>query len=88
MSDNEFYRLSSMKKVWGRSKGLALHFISNVALPMIFGIIFLSGGISGAKLIRPLIAENPFPPKSSKDVQVKEESQEILLGDVHFIIAA
>jgi len=60
MSDNEFYRLSSMKKMWGRSKGLALHFISNVAMPMIIGIVFLASDISGTKLVRPLITEKPF----------------------------
>ncbi len=88
MSANEFYRLSSMKKMWGRSKGLALHFLSNVAMPMIFGIVFLSGGISGAKLVRPLIAEKPFEPKPAIEVQVNEAIPDTLLGDHHFMIAA
>ena len=47
MADKEFFRLSAMKKVWGRSRGLAMHFISNVGVPLVCGIMFLSSGIAG-----------------------------------------
>jgi hypothetical protein len=88
MSDTEFYRLASMKKMWGRSKGLALHFVSNVVLPLVFGIVFLSGGISGVKLVRPLIAEKPFAPKPVVEEQVEAENQDPLLDDFYTILAA
>ena len=88
MSDNEFYRLTSMKKVWGRSRGLALHFVSNVVLPLICGVVFLSGGISGVKLIQPLIAEKPFDRNSVIEKKVEDETVEQYLADMHTILAA
>jgi len=45
MADNEYFRLTAMKKVWGRSRGLLIHFISNVIVPMLFAIYFLCRGI-------------------------------------------
>jgi|GEM_PF-1163734 len=47
MAEREFPRLTAMKKIWGRSRGLAMHFLSNVALPLVFGIIFLGRGVAG-----------------------------------------
>lgn len=47
MGSREFPRLTSMKKVWGRSRGIALHFLANVALPLVLGIVFMSRGIVG-----------------------------------------
>ena len=88
MSDKEFYRLTSMKKLWGRSRGLALHFVSNVVFPIVFGIVFLSGGISGLKLVQPLIAEKPFEQKQAVQQQVEEESSDSYLDDYHSILAA
>ena len=46
MADNEYFRLTLMKKVWGRSRGLLIHFLSNVVMPMLFAIYFFSRGIS------------------------------------------
>lgn len=45
MADKEFFRLTAMKKIWGRSQGLAIHFVSNVILPMLFAIYFLTRGV-------------------------------------------
>jgi len=45
MDDEEHYYLSVMKKVWGRSQGLTLHFIANVCVPMIFALVSFSQGI-------------------------------------------
>jgi len=47
VASREFPRLTAMKKAWGRSCGVLLHFISNVALPLVFGIVFMSRGIAG-----------------------------------------
>lgn len=45
MDDEEHYYLVVMKKVWGRSQGLTLHFIANVCIPMIFALVSFSRGI-------------------------------------------
>ncbi len=47
MADREFIRLTQMKQVWGRKRGLLFHFVSNVALPLVCGVVFLSSGITG-----------------------------------------
>jgi len=46
-ADREYPRLTAMKKMWGRSRGLIMHFVSNVALPLVFGIVFLTRGVVG-----------------------------------------
>ncbi len=48
MAENEFPRLTAMKKIWGRSHGLLIHFLSNVILPMLFALYFLCRGIVGS----------------------------------------
>ncbi len=45
LDDEEHYYLAVMKKVWGRSQGLTLHFIANVCVPMIFALVSFSQGI-------------------------------------------
>lgn len=47
LASREFPRLTAMKKAWGRSRGMLLHFLSNVALPLVLGIVFMSRGIVG-----------------------------------------
>jgi hypothetical protein len=44
MDDDEHYYLAVVKKVWGRSQGLTLHFIANVCIPMVFALIAFSQG--------------------------------------------
>ncbi len=53
MRDKEFFRLTAMKKIWGRTRGLTLHFVSNVALPLICGIVFLTRGFAGLPAVEP-----------------------------------
>ncbi len=45
LSDEESYLLTMMKRVWGRSQGLLLHFVANVLIPMLFALISFSRGI-------------------------------------------
>ena len=45
LDENEYFRLTAMKKIWGRSRGLMLHFLSNVVVPMLFAIVFFCRGI-------------------------------------------
>lgn len=46
MAEREFFRLTVMKRLWGRTRGLVLHFVTNVALPLVLGIVFLTQGVS------------------------------------------
>jgi hypothetical protein len=46
MSDHEFFRLTAMKKVWGRSQGLMIHFVVNVILPLLMAIFYLCRSIT------------------------------------------
>jgi len=46
MAEEEFPRLTAMKKLWGRTRGLTFHFLTSVALPMVLGVVFLCEGIS------------------------------------------
>lgn len=39
--------LNAVKKFWGRPRGIALCFVAQVAVPLVFGIVFLSRGIAG-----------------------------------------
>ena len=45
LDENEYFRLTAMKKIWGRSRGLLLHFLTNVIVPMLFAIFFFCRGI-------------------------------------------
>ncbi|AMV72169.1 hypothetical protein JCM30471_06690 [Desulfuromonas carbonis] len=45
LRDEEFFRLTAMKRAWGRSRGLAMHFLANIALPMVLGIVFISQAV-------------------------------------------
>ena len=56
MAEKEFYRLTMMKRVFGRKRGLAIHFVITVALPSMLGIIFLTGGVAGKAFTHPLQA--------------------------------
>jgi len=47
MSDREFFRLTAMKKAWGRTQGLLIHFIVNIIFPLIFAIFYLCRSIAG-----------------------------------------
>jgi len=74
MSYCEFYRLTAMKKTWGRRNGLALYFVTSVVLPLICGVVFLSGGITGIQLVPPLIGDKPFEKSEVAPVLAPEDS--------------
>ncbi|NOY13000.1 MAG: hypothetical protein GXP51_04750 [Deltaproteobacteria bacterium] len=46
MAEKEYFRLTRMKKIWGRSQGLLIHFLSNVVMPLLFAIYFFCRGIT------------------------------------------
>ncbi|RME39291.1 MAG: hypothetical protein D6794_04045 [Deltaproteobacteria bacterium] len=45
LRDREDGRLVRLNRAWGRRTGLALFFVLQVGLPMLFGILFLSQGV-------------------------------------------
>ena len=45
LRDEEFFRLTAMKRTWGRSRGLVMHFLANIVLPMILGIVFITQAV-------------------------------------------
>lgn len=47
MAEQEFFRLTILKKLWGRTRGLIIHFVSNIALPLVFGVVFFTQGVAG-----------------------------------------
>lgn len=53
LAGEEFHRLTAMKRLWGRRRGLLIHFLSNVALPTVLGIVFLTQGIVALRLPEP-----------------------------------
>lgn len=64
MAEQEFFRLTAMKKIWGRKRGLSFHFLSNVALPLVAGIVFFSQGVvvpNGVAESRQDRAQTPWP---------------------------
>ncbi|NIQ98221.1 MAG: hypothetical protein GWO11_06810 [Desulfuromonadales bacterium] len=38
--------LRAMKRIWGRSKGALMHFLTEVIVPLIFGIVYLARGLA------------------------------------------
>ena len=44
LDENEYFRLTAMKKIWGRSHGLMLHFLTNVIIPMLFALVYFCRG--------------------------------------------
>jgi len=58
MAATEFYRLTMMKRAFGRKRGLSLYFVVTVALPILLGIVFLTGGVTGRTFTTPLQASD------------------------------
>lgn len=46
LAEKEFFRVAALKRVWGRSRGLALFFLLYIGVPLVVGIVFFSKGIS------------------------------------------
>lgn len=79
MAEQEFFRLTAMKKIWGRRRGLSFHFLSNVALPLVVGIVFFSQGVVPDEVSES--RQNRFPPPWSA------LSAHLLLGDADLSLA-
>lgn len=73
--EQEFCRLTAMKKVWGRKPGLVLHFLSSVALPLVFGMVFLCEGIAGGGFVKLLSSEPSSVLRQGAIVSILEEAR-------------
>lgn len=75
MATKEFIRLTMMKRAFGRKRGLAIHFIVSVALPVLLGIVFLAGGVTGKEFTTPLQARD-LPVIEADNTQPTEPFEE------------
>lgn len=46
LAEKDLQYISRIKLVWGRTLGLGLHFVTNVGLPLVVGVVFVSKGIA------------------------------------------
>jgi len=42
----ELPRLRSLKRIWGRTRGVLIYFATDVLLPLVLGVLFLARGLS------------------------------------------
>ena len=45
LAEDEHPALTKMKRLWGRTTGLILHFLLAVIFPLLFGIFYLCRGV-------------------------------------------
>lgn len=45
--EKEIPRLRAMKRIWGRTRGVLIHFLTDVLLPLVLGIVYLARGLAG-----------------------------------------
>lgn len=48
---HQFHKLDAMKKFWGESAGLAIHFVGYTVVPIVVGIAMIIAGMSGLSII-------------------------------------
>ena len=48
---HRFHKLDAMKKFWGESAGLAIHFVGYTVVPIVVGIAMIIAGINGLSII-------------------------------------
>ncbi len=61
MAEVECPALTATKKFWGRRRGLLLHFLSHVGLPLVVGVVFLTRGITGPESGANIRLYDPVP---------------------------
>ena len=48
---HQFHKLDAMKKFWGESAGVAIHFVGYTVVPIVVGIAMIIAGMSGLSII-------------------------------------
>lgn len=46
LGEAEIPAVTALKRCWGRTTGLLLHFLLNVLLPLVLGVCYLSRGVA------------------------------------------
>ena len=82
MGDREAPTVIAAKRYWGRKRGLTLHFIANIALPLVFGIVFLSRGAIGFGSVESSwgLVVTPLP-ASSQEASLPSRCDLVICGD-------
>lgn len=60
LARDDFFRVRSLKRIFGRKLGLALYFIANVALPLVAGLLFFCTGLSAKTAVPSLVGDTPL----------------------------
>ncbi|MCK5209636.1 MAG: hypothetical protein KAQ79_16490 [Cyclobacteriaceae bacterium] len=45
-------KLEPMKKFWGESLGLAIHFVAYIVAPIIIGVAIITAGVNGTSILQ------------------------------------
>jgi hypothetical protein len=92
LREEEFFRLTAMKRLWGRSRGLVMYFVSHVALPMVLGIVFIAQAVvqDGSKApavpnIHNSLSDRGIASVSAPDGKPPGESSSRAYPSVHFL---
>jgi len=48
---HQFHKLEAMKKFWGESAGIAIHFVAYTVVPIISGIAMIIAGLNGLSIV-------------------------------------
>ena len=48
---HQFHKLDAMKKFWGESAGVAIHFVGYTVVPIVVGIAMIIAGMNGLSII-------------------------------------
>ncbi len=51
LSETEFYRLTKLKRLMGRTRGILIFFITDVALPLVIGLVYFSKGVAESGML-------------------------------------
>jgi len=48
---HQFHKLDAMKKFWGESAGVAIHFVGYTVVPIMVGVAMIIAGMNGLSII-------------------------------------
>ena len=92
LREDEFFRLTAMKRLWGRSRGLIMYFVSHVALPMVLGIVFIAqAAVHDGSLPPPMVkihnsqSDSPIASASTLDEKRMGKISSPALPPFHFL---
>jgi hypothetical protein len=45
LDESEYFRVTAMKLIWGRSRGLLFHFLADIVAPVLFAMVYFCRAI-------------------------------------------